>query len=271
MSEQLDLDAIRTRAAGFVENPLMRDARVLQLAGVDVPALLAEVERLRADAVAALRATGWVDPEEAARLRGELGHWTSGRRRKGMPVVESVPDGLQYAVALVREQHADNLAEAQSDLLRDAGIRLRDLSDVASRLLAERDALLPVVEAARAWRDWHGTERCVARDGRWVDVLSKEERALAAAVDALDQKAPETAPETALRVREHGYREAITELRDEFDRMLNPSTPLTYRQAWLAAITHLESRSRGTPTTPKPESAALVTAVDAPDQKGPTR
>jgi hypothetical protein len=54
-------------------------------------------------------------------------------------------------------------------------------------LTAERDALLPVVEAARAvddaWRNQEGT------GVRLVEPL----RRLAAAVDALDQKAPETA------------------------------------------------------------------------------
>lgn len=150
MSAQLDLDAIKARAAGFAENPLMRDARVLQLAEVDVPALLAEVERLRADAAVALRDSGWVDPEEAARLREQL----------------------------AETQHQRNRAEDTAD---DRGAAL-------DRIEAERDALLPVVEAARPVAEairlnlhaLFGT--AVAVGERFV-----------AAVDALNQKAPETA------------------------------------------------------------------------------
>jgi len=83
----------------------------------------AEVEQLR---------------QENARLRDELERWTSGRRRKGLPVVESVPDGLQYAAALVRAQGTEG-GEEHDTLLREAGMRLKAIHDAASHLLAERE------------------------------------------------------------------------------------------------------------------------------------
>ncbi len=55
---------------------------------------------------------------------------------------------------------------------------------------AERDRLRPVVEAARAWRGWHGTKSDIVIDGVWRSVLSAEEKVLAAAVDALGSAAP---------------------------------------------------------------------------------
>jgi hypothetical protein len=97
--------------------------------------------------LAALRDAGWVDPEEAARLRTDLG----------------------------RER-------VEHDETKD-----------------QRDALLPVVEAARAL--------CAkAKPGRELHIdgptIRTEFRALHAAVDALDQKAPETALSATQSVEE---------------------------------------------------------------------
>lgn len=49
-----------------------------------------------------LERLGWVSPTEATELRRALERWESGQRRKGLPTVESVPDGIRYAALLVR-------------------------------------------------------------------------------------------------------------------------------------------------------------------------
>ena len=85
-------------------------------------------------------------------LREELRRWESGQRRKGRPVVESVPDGLHYAARLVRAIGTEKAADERDDLLRGASQRLKALSDAASYLLAERQRDRRIVQAAYAWR-----------------------------------------------------------------------------------------------------------------------
>jgi hypothetical protein len=80
------------------------------------------VYRVRARHVlAALREAGWVDPEEAARLRSD--YWRA------------------------REDRSQFMGE------RDEARATKDMhKERAQQAIAERDALLPVVEAAKAWR-----------------------------------------------------------------------------------------------------------------------
>jgi hypothetical protein len=126
--------------------------------------LLAEVERLREqlenarvdkDAAEQDSRSRFAEVErltqENARLTVELDRWTSGQRRKGMLIIESVPDGLEYAARLVRAQGTEG-GEEHDDLLRDAGMRLKAISDAASMLLAEQVAGRRVIIAALAWQ-----------------------------------------------------------------------------------------------------------------------
>ena len=73
---------------------------------------------------------------EVQRLQAELARWESGQRRKGLPVVESVPDGLHYAALLVRAVGTEG-GEEHDGLLYGAAVRLKALSDACSYLLAE--------------------------------------------------------------------------------------------------------------------------------------
>jgi hypothetical protein len=157
-----------------------RDRLLLQAGsgGVEIDQLRADMEHLRA---------------ERDRLREEVSWWESGRRRKGLPVVESVPDGTRYAAYLVRAQGTEG-GEDHDNLLVDAAQRLKGLHDAAGHLLAEafvnraeRDALAAqleqaerVVEAAVTWR---------ANNGRCPP--SGQIRALVAAIDAY-QAGPST-------------------------------------------------------------------------------
>ena len=88
---------------------------------------------------------------EVQRLR-ELFRWESGQRRKGLSVVESVPDGLHYAALLVRAIGTEG-GEEHDDLLREASQRLKALADACSYLLAERQRDRLIVQAAYAWRE----------------------------------------------------------------------------------------------------------------------
>jgi len=118
--------------------------------------------------------------QENTRLRAELDRWTSGQRRKGMLIVESVPDGLEYAARLVRAQGTEG-GQEHDDLLRDAGMRLKAISDAASALLAEQVAGRAIIEKAKAWRAAHPEQ--------WsdVDALARAHNALIDAVDALGE------------------------------------------------------------------------------------
>jgi len=105
------------------------DAEFLAAARADVPTLLAEVERLK-----------W-----------ELGRWTSGQRWLRLPVVTAVPDGLHTAAALARSIGTEG-GEEHDALLARAAQTMKALHDAASWLIADRDAMRAVVEAAKAWR-----------------------------------------------------------------------------------------------------------------------
>lgn len=81
--------------------------------------------------------------------RAELERWRSGQRQKAMPVVKEVPDGITYAARLLRAQGTEG-GDEHDELLRNAGARLATLTDVARRLLVDRDR----VEASRqAWAE----------------------------------------------------------------------------------------------------------------------
>jgi hypothetical protein len=97
----------------------------------DIRALLARLAEVEAERDAANR---------------ELERWRSGQRMKGLPQVTSVPDGLQFAAALVRAQGTEG-GEEHDELLRDAAVRLRDLTDAARHLLAEAVVLRAEREA----------------------------------------------------------------------------------------------------------------------------
>lgn len=75
---------------------------------------------------------------EAARdtLRLELARWTSGQRRKGLPIVESVPDGIEYAARLARSIGTEG-GEEHDRLLSEASQRMKALHDAAAHLIAE--------------------------------------------------------------------------------------------------------------------------------------
>jgi hypothetical protein len=111
--------------------------------------------------------------QELAEARAELGRWRSGQRRKGMPVVDAVPDAITYAAALVRAQGTDG-GETHDRLLAEAGQRMKQMHDTATALLAERDAMRDVVNAARAYRN-----------ARYVGDFGLSAERLIAAVDAL--------------------------------------------------------------------------------------
>jgi hypothetical protein len=91
---------------------------------------------------------------EVISLRWELGRWKSGQRTRGRPALATIPDGLRYAAELVRAQGTEG-GERHDDLLREAGIRLRDLNDLASRqqdeLVHLRDDVATLVQPARLY------------------------------------------------------------------------------------------------------------------------
>lgn len=117
---------------------------------------------------------------EVGSLRRQVARWESGQRRKFLPVVESVPDGHQYAALLLRAQGTEG-GEEHDDLLREAALRLKTISDAAAYLLAERAAERDVIEAAKAWREF------VPATGPTVQHRAHAAAKLAAAVDALPQ------------------------------------------------------------------------------------
>jgi hypothetical protein len=84
-----------------------------------------------------------------AQERRELERWRSGSLRKSWPVVESVPDGLNYAAALARAQGTEG-GDEHDELLRQAAIRLRDMNDAARVLVADRDSSLSGSDATWA-------------------------------------------------------------------------------------------------------------------------
>lgn len=83
---------------------------------------------------------------EVEALKEELGWWTSGRRRKGLPTVEAVPDGIQYAAMLARSIGTEG-GEEHDRLLSEASQRMKALHDAAAYLIAERDEARAVLEA----------------------------------------------------------------------------------------------------------------------------
>lgn len=99
---------------------------------------------------------------DADRLRRELDRWESGQRSKGLPVVESVPDGVTYAARLLHAQGTEG-GDEHDDLLRSAAERLKQLSDAASHLLAEA----MVLRAAGRYDDAVAALRDIQAYGRW--------------------------------------------------------------------------------------------------------
>jgi hypothetical protein len=87
---------------------------------------------------------------EVERLKWELGRWTSGQRWLRMPVVTAVPDGLQTAATLARSIGTEGGEELDA-LLARASQAMKALHDAASWLIADRDAMRAVIEAAKAW------------------------------------------------------------------------------------------------------------------------
>jgi hypothetical protein len=104
----------------------------------------AEVRRWRAE-LATVKA-------ERDQARTDLARWESGQRRKGTPTIESVPDGIQYAAALVRAQGTGG-GEEHDNLLAEAAQRLKGLHDAAGALLAEAVVLRAELAAVRSERD----------------------------------------------------------------------------------------------------------------------
>lgn len=86
---------------------------------------------------------------ENERLHAELAHWRSGRRTRGVPLPESVPDGLHYAAKLVRAQGAEG-GEEHDSLLREASMRLKALHELASKQQDELAYLREDLAAAHA-------------------------------------------------------------------------------------------------------------------------
>lgn len=111
-------------------------------------------------------------------LRAELERWRSGQRRRSWPVVESVPDGMAFAGALVRAQGTEG-GDEHDLLLREAAVRLRDLSDVAGQLLALRDRERL---SRQAW-----AEEAMRLDHECDVALGAEGAALALLADAEDE------------------------------------------------------------------------------------
>lgn len=124
----LDLDAIAARAQRVANYADSHDET--QLATRDVPALIEEMRRLR-------------ERTNGDRREGICGHW------------------MQGAICELSYGHLSAWHEA-SNGPGHAPMRWRPESDAddierrvhlkAASVIAERDALLPVVEAARAWR-----------------------------------------------------------------------------------------------------------------------
>lgn len=77
---------------------------------------------------------------EVERLQRDLAAWTSGRRRKAWPRIESVPDVVYLAAELARSQGTEG-GEEHDRLLREASQRLKALHDTAQVLLADRTVL----------------------------------------------------------------------------------------------------------------------------------
>jgi len=91
---------------------------------------------------------------------------------------------------LGQERHARKLNEL--GLLA----KLRDAEAERDSLAARLADAEKVVEAAKAWRAWHGTRHQVVVNGVWQDALDSHEHALAVAVDQ-STRAGETAPVVA--------------------------------------------------------------------------
>ena len=153
---------------------------------------------------------------ERDRLAEELARWESGQRRLSVPVIEAVPDGLRYAAELARE--ALGAEEPLDQLMREAGMRLKALHDVAGQLLAEavvnraeRDRLAEkLATTERQLVDWmESHRRAQATRDEWhetADRLAEENRQLRALVDAIKALAREWRGTTVAkgdRVRRH--------------------------------------------------------------------
>lgn len=136
----------------------------------DVPALLAEVERLTEEN-GRLRA----QREQAARLVGDLVRADNNRCGSG-------PDGRITGADTLPLQTAFGLS-----------LTLRDVGE-GYRRGAERDAERDVIEKAKTWRAEHG----------YFDESLDSARALAAAVDALAQPAGADLHQTVRRGEETG-------------------------------------------------------------------
>jgi chromosome segregation ATPase len=136
---------------------------------------------------------------ERDRLAEKLARWESGQRRLSVPVIEAVPDGLRYAAELARE--ALGVEEPLDQLMREAGMRLKALHDVAGQLLAEavvnraeRDRLAEkLATTERQLVDWMESHRraqatrdeemrklreAIAKGGTMIDQLRKSRDAL---------------------------------------------------------------------------------------------
>ncbi len=87
-----------------------------------------------------------------AEVERELERWRSGQRRKGLPTIESVPDGIQYAAALARAIGTEG-GEDHDRLLAEAGQRLKGMHDAAATLLAEAVVRRGELTALRDLRD----------------------------------------------------------------------------------------------------------------------
>jgi hypothetical protein len=143
--------------------------------------------------------TGYVATLRAERdeARTDLARWESGQRRKGLPTIEAVPDGIQYAAALVRAQGTEG-GEEHDNLLVDASQRLKGLHDAAGALLAEA-VVLRAVQTATA----SDLVRALQREAVGVKAIRSAERALASLTADLeslvDRLAAAEAREAAVR------------------------------------------------------------------------
>lgn len=176
--EPLDLEAVKARAADCAKYPFRVDARSMQLSKIDVPALLAEVERLRAEIKARLNEDDY-DPAPIIVEYDRMAAEVESLRRQVAGTGSSWLDSVNAYVWRTPNGEQHTLHPSEVDIILPP--------DIADRLAAERD----VIEAAKAWRaaraNWTSTG---AADGRAVNASIER---LCVAVDALSQPVAEEA------------------------------------------------------------------------------
>lgn len=189
---------------GYFEAQARHQIRRLVESGWSAPGEQSEVERLTA---------------EVERLRRDLAAWTSGRRRKAWPRIESVPDAIYHAAELARSQGTEG-GEEHDRLLREASQRMKALNDTAQVLLADREALSGLLRGmARRVGEWRRTSaRHYAEFHQAVEDWGRNDEQALADSAMLAEKTEWLSEACRLTVRE------AAAIRGERDKLLGDAT-----------------------------------------------